>query len=344
MGCGEPSGLAGTPGLPNTNRVMTARDRIEFVLSIDQIESGQRNTILRALVNCLTPEQTIDLFWEALDGARDLLEACIRKICDDIGDGPTKAHRKLVASLFSQFKTLSSQKKQTVGSLLRRLHHCAPKPMRRDIERFLMVSPYLGVRRRFCTMVSQGESRFDEPLLIQLWEQYSDAECAWMLVKKGSSDYLKTHRGELLQVLTEGWEIARLYLRLIPEYPRLSTEIRAIDEITYCYVCAETRKRIPTKTAIEIFERNMGDDRIGLLIWSYGQLRMNAALDHIVACINRIEKAQRERIARKFSWSPTFEGSAMTQDERRTLMLRSGLRAGWDDPEMDVYNDLDPRQ
>ena len=39
-----------------------------------------------------------------------------------------------------------------------------------------------------------------------------------------------------------------------------------------------------------------------------------------------------------------YEHSTLTLDEKRALMLRSGLRAGWDDPEMDVYNDLDQRQ
>lgn len=39
-----------------------------------------------------------------------------------------------------------------------------------------------------------------------------------------------------------------------------------------------------------------------------------------------------------------YEHSTLTPDERRALMLQAGLRAGWDDPEMDVYNDLDPRR
>ncbi len=39
-----------------------------------------------------------------------------------------------------------------------------------------------------------------------------------------------------------------------------------------------------------------------------------------------------------------YEHSTLTQDEKRGLMLQAGLRAGWDDPEMDVYNDLDPRR
>ena len=39
-----------------------------------------------------------------------------------------------------------------------------------------------------------------------------------------------------------------------------------------------------------------------------------------------------------------YEHSTLAPDEERALMLRAGLRAGWDDPEMDVYNGLDPRR
>ena len=34
----------------------------------------------------------------------------------------------------------------------------------------------------------------------------------------------------------------------------------------------------------------------------------------------------------------------ITEEERRALLIQAGLRAGWDDPEMDIYNDLDPRR
>ncbi|MDZ4684769.1 MAG: hypothetical protein SH850_06725 [Planctomycetaceae bacterium] len=32
-----------------------------------------------------------------------------------------------------------------------------------------------------------------------------------------------------------------------------------------------------------------------------------------------------------------------TEEEQKWLIVQAGLRAGWDDPAMDVYNDLDPR-
>ena len=39
-----------------------------------------------------------------------------------------------------------------------------------------------------------------------------------------------------------------------------------------------------------------------------------------------------------------YNEAPLTPDERRAMLLQAGLRAGWDDPEMDVYNELDPRR
>jgi hypothetical protein len=34
----------------------------------------------------------------------------------------------------------------------------------------------------------------------------------------------------------------------------------------------------------------------------------------------------------------------VTEEKRRFQLAEFGRRAGWDDPEMDVYDDLDPRR
>ena len=39
-----------------------------------------------------------------------------------------------------------------------------------------------------------------------------------------------------------------------------------------------------------------------------------------------------------------FEEDPVTEQERLFQLQQFGKRAGWDDPEMDVYNDLAPRR
>jgi hypothetical protein len=41
--------------------------------------------------------------------------------------------------------------------------------------------------------------------------------------------------------------------------------------------------------------------------------------------------------------SLVYDDSPLTDDEKTQLLIEAGRRAGWDDPEMDIYNDLGPR-
>ncbi|MCY4554691.1 MAG: hypothetical protein OXC79_13570 [Candidatus Poribacteria bacterium] len=38
-----------------------------------------------------------------------------------------------------------------------------------------------------------------------------------------------------------------------------------------------------------------------------------------------------------------YDANPLTIEEQRSLLVKVGLSVGWDDPEMDVYNELDPR-
>ena len=39
-----------------------------------------------------------------------------------------------------------------------------------------------------------------------------------------------------------------------------------------------------------------------------------------------------------------YDDSPLTEEEQNALLIEFGRRAGWDDPEMDIYNDLAPRR
>ena len=39
-----------------------------------------------------------------------------------------------------------------------------------------------------------------------------------------------------------------------------------------------------------------------------------------------------------------YDDSPLTEEEQDALLIEFGHRAGWDDPEMDIYNDLAPRR
>lgn len=39
-----------------------------------------------------------------------------------------------------------------------------------------------------------------------------------------------------------------------------------------------------------------------------------------------------------------YDDTPLTEEETNALLVELGLSMGWDDPEMDVYNELDPRR
>ena len=39
-----------------------------------------------------------------------------------------------------------------------------------------------------------------------------------------------------------------------------------------------------------------------------------------------------------------FEGGPLSKEEQRFLLEQAGCRAGWDDPEMDIYEDFAPQR
>lgn len=39
-----------------------------------------------------------------------------------------------------------------------------------------------------------------------------------------------------------------------------------------------------------------------------------------------------------------YEDAPLTEQEKRSLLIKAGMRAGWDDPEFEVYDELDPRR
>lgn len=73
---------------------------------------------------------------------------------------------------------------------------------------------------------------------------------------------------------------------------------------------------------------------------------MSQTLQNILEEIRLLAPDELEQLRRSLSLEQLhiFDTEPLSSDERRQLLVQAGLRAGWDDPEMDVYNDLDPRK
>jgi hypothetical protein len=157
------------------------------------------------------------------------------------------------------------------------------------IQDFFLRSKYIGVRKRGYKSIS-ADNDVRQNLLLEGWERFCDPEAAWLIVKLFPVKFLIEHRNSLLSVFSEGWQVARLYLRIGEIEPRLLRELKALDQISYCYVLAKLGKTLSLKEAIAIVDINKRDERFGLLVWSLGRLGMWRALEYVESQLPAIQE------------------------------------------------------
>ncbi len=256
---------------------------------IDQISASWENLaglesfgLVRAYCACLTPAQACYLLLQVADTTHILRAAALRKVSADIARSYGRHHNDLLLSLQRRFLKTDSRGRQGIGYCLSELSVNAPRKEHRAIQEFFLASEYIGVRRRGYKSIA-NDSIAPRKLLGKAWQQRRDQECAWLIVKGFPADFLILNRKALAAVLPHAWQLARLYLRIGEVEPELLQELRDADQISYCYVLAKLGLQMSRKEAIQIIDRCSGDERIGLLIWSFGQLGHWHALKYIEA-------------------------------------------------------------
>lgn len=229
---------------------------------------------------CLTPSHACEFLRRCVAARADLRDIALRKVCADIADSFGDCHRRLLEDLLSLFSESDSRGRQSLGYCLSTIAARVPEAGHRTIQEFFLTSKYVGVRKRGYKCVS-ADTVMPQELVRKAWEQFEDPECAWVIVKAFPPEFLVQHRASLVAAFTEGWQFARLYLRIAEIKPNLLAELREIDEISYCYVLAKLGRKIALKEAVKIIDSNSGDERFGLLVWSLGRLHMWEALRHV---------------------------------------------------------------
>jgi hypothetical protein len=254
--------------------------------------------LVGAYCACLTPEEAAGLLLASAKDRLDIRDAVLRKVCADIDIAFAKSHEDVLDALVTTFTESDSRGRQSLGYCLSTLATHVPPPERRRIQTTFLRSKYIGIRRRAYKSISLGSDILFEEVQAA-WQDYSDPECAWLIAKTFPADFLVAHRAELEAVLTEGWQLSRLYMRIAETNPSVLDELKSRDEISYCYVLAKLKKPLRASEAIQIVNQMSNDDRFGLLVWSFGQQRLWAVLQYIEAQLPAIQERKIEALKKK---------------------------------------------
>lgn len=126
------------------------------------------------------------------------------------------------------------------------------------------------MRQRGVKILRKQWDPLQESLVKAAWKSFPDFFCALLIVERLDEDFVREHLQGLVEQFRGTRHLAKPFLRLKDNL--LTEKLSSLDEITYCYVRAKEKRPLQRKEALAIFNRNKLDERVGLLIWSFGQM------------------------------------------------------------------------
>ena len=275
-------------------------DRISYIEDIAAREKRlDDHGLVYALVRCLSPDDAATLLLRLVEvPTTSVRTAAIRKVCSDIISGKLADPTTVITTLMTRITECEPRRRESVAYCLLEIARVCEATLQRKAQALLGASRYVGLRRRSYKLyvADSGESQV---LLEQAWRQHRDHEAAWLIVKTFPIPFLLAEKNVLLNSLTEGWQLSRLYLRLAEAVPETLGELLALDPISYIYVAAKRGIPLPIEVVDQVLDLSLGDERLGLLLWSIGELGLWDVLLNVTNRLGFIENAQRARILKQ---------------------------------------------
>ncbi|MCT8469343.1 hypothetical protein KZO85_12190 [Chromohalobacter canadensis] len=254
--------------------------------------------IENAFCNCLNSEEATELLNRVVTEKPAYRNAAVKKVCSDIEKDFLGCHEQLVEDLTLRFESADHRLRQSLGTVLSRLSEVAPSFIEQKIELFFLQSRYVGVRRRGYKIAARRD-KLDEQAVLKAWHEHSDYEAAWLITKFFPVFFLIENIKDIEQHFTEGWQFARLYLRIAEVQPNLLPRLKDRDPISYCYVLVKTGIEISDDEAFDIMESASQDERFGLFVWSLGKAGKWDVLKNIDSKLLEIQERRAEQLMKQ---------------------------------------------
>ncbi len=249
---------------------------------VDQFNTGRftklKWTRFKALLNCFTPKDACHCTLEMLTTEHDsyMRDAWCQKLEVDIErDGWQKCHDELTKQLLGVFEKLETPKMQQHAYVLSRIAslESAPNSLKRDILLLLLASEFVSVRHYAYQALEEIDASDFTDAIESCWVASQDKFCARLIINKMPKQLQDKHFDSLLATADQQWTTTALYLN-VPLTPNRLSQLRKADGIMYAYICAKRGIIISNEEAAILWEHHKKDQRAGLLIWCFGQMKL----------------------------------------------------------------------
>lgn len=230
--------------------------------------------VIRGLIRCLAPHEVVECFDCSFEQPAERRRLLLQQVAEDAQAEPLPCHEALADELLEGFETLHYRKKQGCASALDCLYDVVSPEARQRILTALLRSHYKRIRRLGFRRARQCDDPSLREYIWQAWEANADEESARMVMHLASPEEIVARFDELERAVSGTWLLNRLYARMAESDPRFLTILQSRDGISFAYACVKAGASVPESLARELYQRYREDNRIGLLVWCFGKLKL----------------------------------------------------------------------
>lgn len=235
--------------------------------------SDEDYIVINSLIQALNPKEACSLLDLTFIQPKRIREYTLKKISNDISKTYRQPHKKLISTLISRLEDKKHTKKDRYSYCLNSLYESVPKKVKGDILSSFLNSNSIRNRNRFFKISLLTWNPKYLEIIEQLWYTYHDHYCLEIILKYFPDTFILENYKELIEY-SQPYQIKDIFLKLGSIDFQLVAELKDIDEITYCYVLLKLGKKISNDEANIFLKNNYMDERLGLLLWVFGQMNL----------------------------------------------------------------------
>lgn len=256
-------------------------EKVNFVRDYIKLSSASDQYYLyRSFINCLSSKEVCSAFDKSFNQGTYNRRALLQKIELDMSISFESFHHQLVEELVKNLDSLPHSKRQSCANFISRVFEFLPNELKENVMVTFLSHRVKSIRERaYKQLMKEWNPDFERTILEQ-WELYKDDICIELIIEHFPVETVLSIFDELSEMCSEkGYR--KLFLKVAAYDSTKLDLIRKYDEITYLYTLAKIGSSVSEKEATEIYEKNKSDERYGLLVWCFGQMKLWDVLSQI---------------------------------------------------------------
>ncbi len=258
------------------------------------------NAIFTGLVFCLKPELACELFDLTFQQEYKKRLAIMKKIKEDMHATYSNCHEDFIRNLMNGMKVLPSAKRQSCGATLTYFLDSLPRDTISNVILFFLESRWKSIRNRgYKYLLHNWHNMWSEQIKSNLF-YWADEDAIRLVIDYFPKSFLVANWDFLAQSLDNTYLMNRLCIEVGSKNKEKLKDLQVMDEISHAYVMVKLGYTLGEQEAIQIFESNFGDERLGLLIWCFGRMGLWNVLHHVYNRLDVVRQTRCEHFHGKF--------------------------------------------